>query len=108
MINILRDIFGVLLEREAIVCILGYRWVQGERKSTTLVILRCLFQARKMIALRWQSKEPQTVKDWIATLIETLCRERIEYIKRGNFQEFDRMWSPWLEKVVCPNRQQRK
>lgn len=99
VIDSLRDVFGIVLEKEAKECILGYRGIQGERKSTTLAILRGLFQARKTITLRWQSKEPPIVRDQIVILKETLCRERTEYIKRGNLKDFDKMWRPWLEKV---------
>lgn len=90
------------MEREAIVCILGYRRERGEKKSFTVAIQRCLFQARKIITLRWQSKISPTVRDWISTINETLCIERAVYIKRGNLKEFGEMWRLWLEKMGVP------
>lgn len=93
------NIFGTTVANEPLACILGHRRVMGERLSTTLAVTRALFQARKLIALRWQVKEPPTVKDWISTMNETLGRERMEYIKRGNLQEFESMWKMWIEKV---------
>lgn len=98
----LGSIFGAIVVKEAITCILGYRRALGERLSTTLAITRALFQARKMVTLRWQSKDPPSVKDWISTINDTLSRERVEYIKRGNLQEFESMWKPWLEKAGGP------
>lgn len=95
----LGNIFGTTVANEPLACILGHRRVMGERLSTTLAVTRALFQARKLIALRWQVKEPPTVKDWISTMNETLGRERMVYIKRGNLQEFESMWKMWIEKV---------
>lgn len=94
----MRDIFGIALEMDAVLCILGYRKEWGERNSTTIAILRCLFQARKIIATRRQSRAPPTVRDWIGVMNETTCKERAVYTKRGNLKEFDKMWRLWLEK----------
>lgn len=42
------------------------------------------------------------MKDWISIMNETLGRERLEYMKRGNLQEFESMWKLWIEKVGRP------
>lgn len=67
-LNTIDETYGVTLEWEARFCILGYRREVGERKSTTVAILRCLFQAREIIVMRWQSRTPQVVRDWIIVI----------------------------------------
>ena len=83
------DTFGTSVEMEATLCVLGYRKVREKKKSTTVEILRCLFQARKLIAMRWQATTPPAVREWIRVINETICKERAVYIKRGNLKEFE-------------------
>lgn len=46
-------------------CILGVGEGIDGGAEVTKVVLRCLFQARKLIAQRWQSVKPPSVKDWV-------------------------------------------
>lgn len=83
-------------------CVLGYREKFREGVSTTVAVLRCLFQARKLIAQRWQSRRPPSVSEWIHTINEVIWKEKVVYIKRGNLREFEKMWGPWLDKMGYP------
>lgn len=96
------EIYGITLGMEAELYILGYRKELEEKKSTTVAILRCLFQARKIIAMRWQLRTPPVVRDWISAINETICKEKAAYIKRGYLKEYNRMWMPWVEKNGIP------
>lgn len=102
VLSTIGQIYGITLEMEAGLCILRHRKEPGERKSITVAILRCLFQARKFIATRCQSRKPSAVRDWITVINETICKEKVVYTKRGNLREFERMWRSWLEKTGSP------
>ena len=96
------ETFGVPLEAEATLCVLGYRREREEKKTTTVALLRCLFQARKLIMTRWQAITPPAIREWFGAVNETICKERAVYTKRGDLKEFEEMWRPWLEKMGAP------
>lgn len=95
VLYIINGIFGTSQGQEVKLCVLGYREKLGEGQSVTVAILRCLFQARKLIALKWQSRKPPAVSKWINTINETELKEKLTYIKRGNLREFEKMWRVW-------------
>lgn len=65
VIDVINRTFGTTLETDARLCVLGYREWKGEGTSLITVVTRCLFQAQKMIAQRWQSVKPSTVVEWL-------------------------------------------
>ena len=83
-------------------CILGLGEEISRMTSTSKAVLRCLFQARKLIAQRWQAGNPPSVKEWVNVVTETIWKEKVVYTKRGNIREFGKMWNPWLEEMRYP------
>ena len=75
-------------------CILGI-W----EESTIKAAIRCLFQARKLIAQRWQAVNPPTISEWTNVVTATVWKEKAVYAKRGNIKEFDKIWKPWLLRI---------
>ena len=77
-------------------CLLGSiedtRVPQGSGEA----ILRCLFQARKTIAQKWQAQTPPSVVNWIASMKLTISNERVYFTRQGNYGKFVRIWGPWL------------
>lgn len=94
--------YGTTLGMEAKLCVLGYREKSSEGVSTTIVVIRCLFQARKLIVQRWQLRRPPSVSEWTHTINEIIWKEKVVYTKRGNLREFEKMWRPWLDKMGYP------
>ena len=60
---------------------------------------RCLFQARKLIALKWQAQNPPTVAEWLNVMNSTIGKERGTWIRRGNLKKFNAIWEHWLGKI---------
>lgn len=83
-------------------CILGVGEGIGRGNVKTKVVLRCLFQARKLIAQRWQAEKPPSKEDWIRTVTETVWKEKVVYARRRNMREFKKIWKPWLEELGYP------
>ena len=65
-------------------------------------VLRCLFQARKLIAQRWQAHAPPSVENWVETINALIWCERVAFIKQGNYGRFRRVWGPWLREMGFP------
>ena len=99
VINRINKIFKTSLEPEARTCLLGdaeeHRIPAGALES----VLRCLFQARKLIAQRWQAHVPPTVENWVENINALIWCERVAFIKQGNYNRFRRVWEPWLTEM---------
>ena len=65
-------------------------------------VLRCLFQALKLIAQRWQAHAPPSVKNWAETINAMIWSERVTFIKQGNYKRFERVWGAWLREMGYP------
>lgn len=64
VVGIIGQVFEVSIDLETMLCVLG--WIEGEGKlgDAQLAILRCLFQARKLIAQKWQSTISPSSREW--------------------------------------------
>ena len=74
----------------------GKRWGGERHKSSDKVPL---FQARKLIAQRWQAVNPPTISEWTNAVTATVWKEKAVYAKRRNIKEFDQIWKPWLLRI---------
>lgn len=63
--GIIDRVFGTSTELEAKYCLLGLAEGVGNPDNTQTTVLRCLYQARKLIALRWQSALPPSGSEWM-------------------------------------------
>lgn len=61
----INSVFGTSLDTESKVCLLGLIEEEGVLGSTQIAITRCLFQGRKLIAYKWQEKNPPSVAEWV-------------------------------------------
>lgn len=76
-------VFGTSLNTEAKVCLLGLIEEEGILGATQTAVTRCLFQGRKLIAHKWQDKNPPTVTEWVQVVKETIEKEKYIYTRRG-------------------------
>lgn len=83
-------------------CILGLGEGIDGMPGVTKAVLRCLFQARKLIAQRWKAKKPSTVREWVSIVTEMIWREKTVYTRRRNIKDFKKVWGPWLERMGYP------
>ena len=97
--NVKNTTYKTKLEMDPRTCILGL-WEERNRAASTIkAILRCLFQATKLIAQRLQAENPSSVREWVNAVTETIWKEKVVYTKRRNIRVFDKIWNPWLEKM---------
>lgn len=98
--------FKSSLEPEAKTCLLGCLEEDRVLPGIIEVVLRCLFQARKLIAQKWQAQAPPTVESWTATINSMVWSERVLYIMQNNIRKFETMWGPgcreWDVPYECP------
>lgn len=102
ILETLNKVFSLKLKMDPKLCILGVGESIGKGKTKTKIVQRCLFQARKLIAQRWQARTPPLKDEWIKTVIETMWKEKAVYIKRRNLKEFKKLWRPWLVEMGYP------
>lgn len=100
ILDTINKIFKLSLKMHPKLCIMGVGERLGNIKNK--VVLRCLFQAKKLIAQRWQAEKPPSKEDWFKTVTETIWKEKVVYARRGNLKEFKKIWLPWLEEVGYP------
>lgn len=81
--------FGTSLDTEAKICLLGLIEEEGVLGSTQITVTRCLFQGRKLIARKWQDKNPQTVIEWVKVVKDTI-EEKYTY------KNIRKIWKQWL------------
>lgn len=62
-----------------------------------MAFARALFQARKIILMKWKSVTPPSVKSWIQHMGNTLTMEKYIYQHKENPGKFDRLWAAWLD-----------
>lgn len=82
IVETLNKVFSLELKMEPKLCILGVGedMTTGTCKST--IVQRCLFQARKLIAQRWQARTPPQIDEWCKTVTKTMWKEKAVYIKK--------------------------
>lgn len=66
-------------------------------KGTQTAIIRCLFQGRKIIARKWQKKDPPTIGEWRREVQDTIIKEEFWYRRRGSLKKHKNVWKLWLE-----------
>lgn len=59
-----------------------------------------LLCAKKPIFLLWKIKDVATFKSWITPLADTLHLERIRYTLNDRLEDYERIWSPFLNGAV--------
>lgn len=97
ILDIIETRFGIRLELEAKTCVLGLiRQNIGNGHRVTAVI-RCLYQARKLIAQSWLSAAPPTSGDWVRTMNTLVRIERTTYTRRGSYKKFTKIWELWIQ-----------
>lgn len=89
------------MEADTRFCILGYKVWGPEEVAVKTAVLRCLYQARKLIMQRWQTILPPTVEEWVKIVNDIVWKERALYVRRGNLKKFEKMWNPWLISIGC-------
>lgn len=88
VLDTINKIFNLGLKMDPKLCILGVGVSLGRGNIKFKAVLRCLFQARKVIAQRWQAEKPPSKDDWFRTVSETVWKEKVVYARRGNIKEF--------------------
>lgn len=61
-------------------------------RDTQTAIIRGLFQGKKLIARKWQTKDPLMVVVWVKEVREVIGKEKYIYKKRGNYKKFEKIW----------------
>lgn len=97
VLGTINSVFGTSLDLNARLCVLSHAEGKGAPGNTQIAVLRCLFQARKLIAHRWQSVMPPTCGERVKVIKETSWKEKFIYIKRGNLKQFEKIWKLWLD-----------
>lgn len=100
--NRINKIFRTTLELAAKTCLLGNMEECRVPTGTTEVVLRCLFQARKLIAQKWQAQCPSAGEEWVETVNVTVWREKVVLTRCGSYKKFVTIWRPWLDGMGCP------
>lgn len=95
--GIIDRVFGTSTRLEAKYCLLGLVEGAGNPGSIQTAVLRCLFKARKLISLRWQSVLPPSSREWSNSMNVVILKEKPVYIKQGTLRKYDNMWKPWWE-----------
>lgn len=85
-------IFRSSLAMEARTCLLSLFEKNDMLKDTQTAIIRCLFQGRKIIARKWQAKEPPTVGEWRREVKDMIIKEEFWYRRRGNLKKHKSIW----------------
>lgn len=97
ILNIIETKFGIRLEFEAKICVLGLiRQNIGNGYGVTAVV-RCLYQARKLIAQSWLSVVPPTPEEWVRTIDALVRTERTTYTRRGSYRKYIKIWKLRLQ-----------
>lgn len=89
--------FGTSLDIEDKTCVFGLIERKGFSGDMRTEKTRCLFQARKLIAQKWQAKVTPTVEEWMKVMKYTIWKEKCIYSKRGDNKKYERFWKLWLE-----------
>lgn len=95
----IKQTFGVALEVDPIVCILGYIGGGGIIRKRRIATIRCLFLARKLIVKRWTARSPPTHTEWLKEVDIAIKRGSAVYTKRRNNDGFKKIWGAWLNKA---------
>lgn len=82
------------------VCLMGLVDDLAPHIRTRTLLRSLLFYGRKLIALKWMSPTPPTVKAWIKLVNDKLPIIKLTYMARHCPQKFEAVWDPWLE--ICP------
>lgn len=95
--DVLSEIFRVQLQPDPALLILGFSEAMHSLSGAQHKLLAySLITAKKLILLFWKKKEAPTCKLWLGEMISTLHLERIRYCLKGTFEQFDKIWHPFL------------
>lgn len=97
ILNIIEMRFGIRIEQAAKSCVLGLIRQNIEYRPIDIAIIRCLYQARKLIAKAWLSALPPTPEEWVRTMNSVVRTEKTIYIRRGSYKKFSRIWELWCQ-----------
>lgn len=78
-------------------CLLGLEEGEGKLGNIQVAAMRCLLQARILIARRWQSALPLSSEEWKNCMNGIILKEKAVYIKQGAPRKYDMIWKPWWE-----------
>lgn len=85
---------------------LGYMEFQGALSLIQIALLRCLYQARKLIAQKLMSSLPPTHTEWLR--IVNNIREKIAHVRKGYAGKFEKIWKLWNEASSLTTRYWRR
>lgn len=102
ILNIIETRFRIRLELEAKVCVLGLVKQNLGNGSIVIAVVRCLYQARKLIAQSWLSVVPPTPEDWVRTIDALVRTEKIIHTRRGSYRKYVKIWKLWLQGMNNP------
>ncbi len=54
-----------------------------------------LLQARRVIALCWKNMDAPSLKIWKKEILNSIGLERLTYIAKGKWKDFDQLWEPY-------------
>lgn len=57
----------------------------------------CLLQAKRATALKWRDTVGPNCSQWVEEMSRSLALEKLTYIVRGKVEDFDKMWTPFLQ-----------
>ncbi|PIO12292.1 hypothetical protein AB205_0045360 [Aquarana catesbeiana] len=93
----MNSVFGTSLDMEARTCLMSLMEKNGMLKDTQTAIIRCLFQGKKLIARKWQAKDPLTMAEWMKEVKDMIMKEKLWYGKIGSMKKYKSIWKLWLE-----------
>lgn len=103
VLRLIETVFGVVLDPQPKLCILGLIDEIVSPQPRYLGVSRMLFQARKLLAFHWIDPSPPTVTEYIKRMNHILRLEEGVYKKRNALHKFERIWGPWLESPGLPS-----
>lgn len=95
--GIIDQAFGAFTKLEAKHCLLGLVEGVGIPGGWQVAVMRCLFQARNLIARRWQSVLPLSSEEWLNSMNVIILKEKAVHIKQGALRKYEMFWKSWWE-----------
>lgn len=95
MVKNIDRVFRTSTELKPKRCLLGLEVGEGKLGNTQVAVMTCLFQARILIARRWQSVLPPSSEEWKNSMNGIIIKDKAIYIKQGAIWKYDLIWEPW-------------
>lgn len=97
VLDLLNSVYDTTLIPDPNLCLLGFINFNGLDGDQTVVIMRSLFIAPKLIASCWVSPNPSTFGHCICEMDKYVIFKKHTYAQRNTSQRFEKIWRKWLD-----------